>query len=76
MIRKNIIKALAISIPVVVFNLLSRPFEHLLYHVIVHPTFELAQFIVIGSTVFTLAISFFSVLICIKIWNKYTLVNN
>lgn len=70
--RKNFIKAFALSIPLVVFNLVNRPFEHLLNDVIVEPSTELAQFIVISSSIFTLGISVISILICIKIWNKYS----
>jgi hypothetical protein len=36
--RKNLIKAFALSIPLVVFNLVNRPFEHLLNDIITKPS--------------------------------------
>jgi len=68
--RRNLTKAFAISIPVLMFNLVSRPFEHLLNDLIIKPSTEMAMFIVISSSVFTVAVTVITVLIAIKIWNK------
>jgi hypothetical protein len=68
--RKNIRIALAISIAILIFNLISRPFEHLFNGIITQPTTELAMIIVISSFMFTVGISIISFLVCIKILKK------
>ena len=68
--RRNLTKAFAITIPILIFNIMSRPFEHLLNGVITDPTTEQAMVIVISSMIFTITVSVIAVLICIKIWNK------
>ncbi len=68
--RRNLTKAFAISIPILIFNIMNRPLEHLLNGVITNPTTEQAMFIVISSAIFTITVSVIAVLICIKIWNR------
>ncbi len=68
--QKNITKIFAIAIPIFVIKGIDTPVAHLLNSVLDEPSFEVARFIVITSSLFTLVVGVISILICIKIWNR------
>ncbi|MBS1267570.1 MAG: hypothetical protein MAG458_00274 [Nitrosopumilus sp.] len=68
--KKNLLKALIISIPIVIINFLNRPFEHLLNDVIENPTTEIGMIISISSSVFLFSLSFVIVLVTLRYLNK------
>ena len=71
--KRNLTKAFAISIPVLVFIIMNKPLDYLLNGIILHSTIEQGTFIVISSMIFSIAVSVIAVLICIKIWNRQIL---
>ena len=68
--KRNLLRVLAIGLPIFVIKTIDRPFEYLLRDT--NPSMEYAMIIVISSTIFTITLSVIAVLICIKIWNKYS----
>lgn len=66
--KRNLIRACAVAIPILVIKFFGMPFLFLLKDI--EPTTELGIFIVISNTILTISVNVIAVLVCIKIWNK------